>query len=102
MFHPYYQWEQLAKKPTQNVLKNLCFLAFFPFSKKMGVLAARFGAMTFTRALGYAKRLLSPAPDIAGSRKRQICTIYSLNISKDESKWVRDHVSELPVLTFSS
>ena len=70
----------MAGQNGPNVLKNLCYPAFWHFSKKIGVLAARFGAMTFTRALGYAKRPLLRAPDIAGSRPRHICTINSINV----------------------
>ena len=44
---------------------RLCFPDVFHFSKKIGFLAARLVARNFTRALGYAKRPLSPVPDIA-------------------------------------
>ena len=50
--------------------KNLCYPRFLPFSKKIGRLAARFGAMTFTRALGYAKRPLSVVRAFADARFR--------------------------------
>ena len=55
---------------TQMCPKNLCFPGFLPFSKKMGRLAARFGTMTFTRALGYAKRPLLVVHDFADARFR--------------------------------
>ena len=44
---------------------RLCFPEVLHFSKKIGFLAARLVARNFTRALGYAKRPLSPVPDIA-------------------------------------
>ena len=47
----------------------------------MGRLAAQFGTMTFTRALGYAKRPLLPAAGNAGSRQRLICTKFTGFIS---------------------
>ena len=47
---------------------RLCFPDVFHFSKKIGFLAARLVARNFTRALGYAKRPLSPLPDIACCR----------------------------------
>ena len=50
--------------------KGLCFPEFSAFSKKIGFLAARLVARNFTRALGYAKRPLSPLPDIACCRHR--------------------------------
>ena len=50
--------------------KGLCFPEFSAFSKKIGFLAARLVARNFTRALGYAKRPLSPLPDIACCRNR--------------------------------
>ena len=56
---------------TQICPKNLCFPKFLPFSKKIGRLAARFGAMTFTRALGYAKRPLSVVRAFADARFRR-------------------------------
>ena len=55
---------------TQMCPKNLCFPGFSPFSKKIGRLAARFGAMTFTRALGYAKRPLLVVHAFADARFR--------------------------------
>ena len=55
---------------TQMCPKNLCFPGFLPFSKKMGRLAARFGTMTFTRALGYAKHPLSVVQFFAVARFR--------------------------------
>ena len=50
--------------------KNLCFPGILPFSKKLGRLAARFGTMTFTLALGYAKRPLLVVHDFADARFR--------------------------------
>ena len=44
---------------------RLCFPDVSHFSKKIGVLAARLVARNFTRALGYAKRPLSPLRDLA-------------------------------------
>ena len=49
---------------------RLCFPDVFHFSKKIGFLAARLVARNFTRALGYAKRPLSPLRDIALVRHR--------------------------------
>ena len=54
---------------TQMCLKN-CFPGFLPFSKKIGRLVARFGAMTFTRVLGYAKRPLLVVHAFADARFR--------------------------------
>ena len=47
---------------------RLCFPDVFHFSKKIGFLAARLVARNFTRALGYAKRPLSPLRNIALGR----------------------------------
>ena len=55
---------------AHSYYKRLCFSDFSPFSKKIGFLAARLVARNFTRALGYAKRPLSPLPDIACCRHR--------------------------------
>ncbi len=44
---------------AQMCAKNLCFPGFRPFSKIIGVLAARFGSMTFTGALGKAVVIFS-------------------------------------------
>ena len=46
------------------------FPEFSPFSKKIGRLAARFGAITFTRAVGYAKRPLLVVHAFADARFR--------------------------------
>ena len=64
------QWFPLTIHMTQMCPKNLCFPGFSPFSKKIGRLAARFGAMTFTRALGYAKRPLLVVHAFADARFR--------------------------------
>ena len=56
---------------AQMCPKNLCFPGFSPFSKKIGRLAARFGAMTFTRVLGYAKRPLLVVHAFAEARFRR-------------------------------
>ena len=50
--------------------KRLCFPDVLLFSKKICVLAARMVARNFTRALGYAKRPLSPMPDFVLGRHR--------------------------------
>ena len=66
-------------KIAQMCPESLCFPGISAFSKKIGFLAARFGAMIFTRALGYAKRPLLPGPDIAGSWPRHICTVNTIH-----------------------
>ena len=50
--------------------KRLCFPDVLHFSKKICVLAARLVTRNFTRALGYAKRPLSPMPDFALGQHR--------------------------------
>ena len=62
--------------------KNLCHPRFLPFSKKIGFLAARFGAMTFTRALGYAKHPLSVVRAFADACFR-MCTLSHVHAFAD-------------------
>ena len=56
---------------------RLCFPDVFHFSKKIGFLAARLGARNFTRALGYAKRLLSVVHAYADARLRRRSFLHS-------------------------
>ena len=60
---------------------RLCFPDVLHFSKKIGFLAARLVARNFTWALGYAKRPLSPLPDIAVSGHRGRLTSRSADIA---------------------
>ena len=60
---------------------RLCFPDVFHFSKKIGFLAARLGARNFTRALGYAKRPLSPLHDIGCGQHRVQPTSRVANIA---------------------
>ena len=65
-------------KMSQIFFQIPCFLWFCPFSKKIGLLAARFGTRNFTRALGYAKRPLSDAADTAGACIRLFHSILGI------------------------
>ena len=72
----------------ENCLKMTMFFWIFHFSKKNGILAARLGAINFTRALSYAKRPLLRVARIAcrahrvarASRAVRIaCHMYSIS-----------------------
>ena len=74
---------------TKMCPKNLCFPGFWPFSKKMGLLAARYGAMTFTRALGYAKRPLSVVLAFADARLGRRTLSQTHAFASGGHRWVK-------------